>query len=121
MDALNLHWPLFLGGVLAAALMSRALMVGVMQTLPNVRAGGLSAKAGQPGKTAIRVGAAIAFGGSLIAVGWAGLAMAFIGVGFAALVARIATAKIDGQTGDVLGATQQITEVACLLALIATL
>jgi adenosylcobinamide-GDP ribazoletransferase len=31
----------------------------------------------------------------------------------------IARAKIGGQTGDILGATQQITEIAVLVAIVA--
>ena len=43
------------------------------------------------------------------AVVWAGLA--------ALLLALIARAKIGGQTGDVLGAAQQIAEIAVLFSL----
>jgi adenosylcobinamide-GDP ribazoletransferase len=42
-----------------------------------------------------------------------------IAAGFAALVAWVAQAKIGGQTGDVLGATQQISELGALLTAVA--
>jgi adenosylcobinamide-GDP ribazoletransferase len=36
----------------------------------------------------------------------------------AGLVARIAQVKIAGQTGDILGATQQMTEIAVLFSIL---
>ncbi|HHS89448.1 MAG TPA: adenosylcobinamide-GDP ribazoletransferase, partial [Rhodobacteraceae bacterium] len=39
----------------------------------------------------------------------------------AALVSLIADNRIGGQTGDVLGATQQAGEIAALMALVAVL
>ncbi|MGR3434543.1 MAG: adenosylcobinamide-GDP ribazoletransferase [Shimia sp.] len=106
--------------LLLAPVVSRAAMVPVMQTLPSVRRGGLSASVGRPGRTAtwgalgVAVVVVLAFG----AVGLAVLATAALA---AIACASIARAKIGGQTGDVLGATQQVTEIATLLCLAALL
>ena len=44
--------------------------------------------------------------------------VAGVATGACGLIAR---AKIGGQTGDILGATQQVTEIAMLLALVVML
>ncbi|EAQ22815.1 putative Cobalamin (5'-phosphate) synthase [Roseovarius sp. 217] len=52
-------------------------------------------------------------------LGGAGLA-ALVCAGFTTLaIALIARAKIGGQTGDILGATQQLAEIAVLISLLA--
>ncbi len=102
--------------LITAACVSRALMVGVMSNLPAAREDGLGAAAGTPETgtflTALAVAAVAAFVLSG-AVAWILLA-----AGGAAMVAVMALAKrqIGGHTGDVLGATQQVGEIAILLA-----
>ena len=96
---------------------SRAFMVGVMVALPNARAGGLSAGAGRPAPQAALLALAIAAAFGLLAFGWGAL-LVLLAMAVAVLaVALIARAKLGGQTGDVLGASQQITEIAGLMAL----
>jgi adenosylcobinamide-GDP ribazoletransferase len=102
------------GLALAAMILSRAAMGSVMAALPNARAGGLSARHGRPSLAAAGAGCGLAlalgfgFAGSLVAV----LALA---AGLAAVsVALVARAKIGGQTGDVLGATQVLAELVAL-------
>lgn len=96
---------------------SRALMVSVMASLPNARPSGMSASAGAPPHKAVILALAIGFTACLLAFGWFG-ALIYAGMALAALVvAMLAKAKLGGQTGDVLGATQQCTEIiglACL-------
>lgn len=105
-------WVPLVGG----ALLSRAMMVGVMGALPHARSDGLSRSTGRPPAWAIW--GALALG----AVG-AVLAGAIAAVLFAALVALavalLARAKLGGQTGDILGATQQCTQIAVLMGLAA--
>jgi adenosylcobinamide-GDP ribazoletransferase len=107
----------YLMALICAAVVSRAAMVTVMYALPAARPSGLSGTTGRPPKLAMVV--AVIFGiiaASLILPH--ALMAALIAMLAVALVAR---AKIGGQTGDVLGATQQITEIAVLLSVLATL
>ncbi|WP_311136143.1 MULTISPECIES: adenosylcobinamide-GDP ribazoletransferase [Pseudooceanicola] len=103
--------------MVAAGTVSRAAMAGVMAALPPARENGLSRAVGRPG--ALGAGLAIALA-LLVLFGICGLSgiSALIGAALAvALTARLALAKIGGQTGDVLGASQQMAEVAVLLVL----
>ena len=111
-------WPV----VIAVAMLSRAMMAGVMAALPNARDGGLSRSVGRPGTGPAVLALALA----LLAT-WALAGPAVAGIGGAAAVlaacgaAALARAKIGGQTGDILGATQQVAEIAALLACVAVL
>jgi adenosylcobinamide-GDP ribazoletransferase len=97
---------------------SRAIMVPIMAALPNARSQGLSASVGRPSlQTAIL---AVALGGT-IAI-FSGAWPALIGAPFGGLaVAAIAKHKIGGQTGDILGASQQCAETCALICLVALL
>jgi adenosylcobinamide-GDP ribazoletransferase len=110
--AFGIHWM----ALITAATLSRSSMVVLMAALPNARNSGLSQTVGRPATEttwlAVGIGAVVA-----IACGFAGL---IVIAAVAALVcALIARAKIGGQTGDILGATQQITELAVLVAIVA--
>ena len=106
-------WPIL--GVMA---LSRAIMVPLMTALPNARGEGLSASVGRPAhQTAI---VAVALGGAIAAL--TGAWPALIGAPLGGLaVAAIAKRKIGGQTGDILGASQQCAETCALISLIALL
>ncbi len=108
--------------LVAAHALARALPAAVMTWVPLARDDGLAAAAGQPETehawTALGLGAAIAlvllgFGAGLAALLAAGLTT------FAAI--RLARARIGGYTGDILGAIEQLGEVAVLLAAAALL
>jgi adenosylcobinamide-GDP ribazoletransferase len=108
--------------LIAAHALARALPSAVMAWVPLARDDGLAAGAGQPESehawTALGIGAAIAmlflgFGAGLVAMLAAGLA------GFA--VIRLARARIGGYTGDILGAIEQLGEIAILLTAAALL
>jgi adenosylcobinamide-GDP ribazoletransferase len=86
----------------------------VMAGLPNARGEGLSARHGQPGWAAAWAGMGLAFGVGLVAAGGAALWLVMAVGLMAAAAALVARAKIGGQTGDVLGATQVLAEVAAL-------
>lgn len=104
-------------GLLSAAVISRAAMVWVMYHLPNARAVGLSRLTGRPDQAA--TGGAIVLA-VLISLWVAGLGFFWL-LAIAAAVAfgsaQIARRKIGGQTGDVLGATQQLVDLAVLVTL----
>ena len=102
--------------LLLAHAASRASVPTFMAFVPPARPDGLSARAGLPTPQ----GAAIAFGlGALIlAVGF-GPGKAILAVAVLALIglmtARLAIKHIGGQTGDILGALEQLCETSILL------
>ena len=103
--------------VLVAAITSRAAMAYVMDALPNARASGLSSLTGRPGKPATRIAAGLSTVAVILGFGLSGLWLLPIAVMALAICATIARHKIGGQTGDILGATQQVTEIAVLGAM----
>jgi adenosylcobinamide-GDP ribazoletransferase len=108
-----------LTAILSAALLSRAAMPALMATLPNARRSGLSHSTGPCPVPAAGLAAAIALAAALLLLGWSAIGVALVAATVAVAVGLLARAKIGGQTGDVLGATQQVTEIAVLFALIA--
>lgn len=103
--------------LIAAAVLSRTSMVALMHMVPNARETGLSSTVGRPGRDTTLVAIAIA-----AAIGFAALGFALIPVAIALgattlAVAAISRARIGGQSGDIIGATQQISEVAILVTL----
>lgn len=104
--------------ILVPAIMSRAAMVAVMELLPHARKGGLSATTGKPGRASMMVALGIGLCPALFAP--AGIVWLVLVAGLAAgAVSAIAMRKISGQTGDVLGACQSVTEAALLVTLCA--
>lgn len=115
----GMRWPEWAALALVAAhVLSRAVLPAAMVWLPPARADGLGAGAGRPTDE------------GAVAAAVLGLLLAFLFAGFAAgIVAALAAAaaavalglwakaRIGGQTGDVLGAMQQAAEIAALLAL----
>ncbi|WP_142849428.1 adenosylcobinamide-GDP ribazoletransferase [Telmatospirillum sp. J64-1] len=108
--------------LVAAAALSRAVMPAVLHLLPPARDDGLGAGAGTP--SAATVWIALALGAAVVLLclpGWTGFA-ALCAAALAALaVTRLARRQIGGHTGDVLGALQQITETAVLIAAVGAL
>lgn len=102
--------------LIAAHTGARAVLPAFMRLVPNARQDGLSANAGEPPQN-----------GALIAV-LLGLLALFLCLGFGAtliaalllacaigLMAWLCIAQIGGQTGDVLGAVEQVSEIVILL------
>lgn len=107
-------WP-----VIAAAVMPRSLLPLLMAGLPHARGDGLSRRVGAPERGAVAV--ALILG---LAIGWFAVGPAIIGAWLMAAVlvlglALLARSRIGGQTGDILGAAEQLGEVAVLLTLLA--
>jgi len=88
-----------------------------MALLPNARGEGLSHSTGRPSQAVAWVGLTLALAISLGLGGWTGLALPGVALLSAVLVSVTALRRIGGQTGDILGATQQLAEVACLALL----
>jgi adenosylcobinamide-GDP ribazoletransferase len=112
-------WAMFTGAV-AAHTMGRVAAVGMAGTMKLATHSGLGADYGR-GTTRLRAAVSVAGGTALtaVAVGWWALPLAG-----AALVAVLATGtlarrKIGGISGDVLGATEQVAEILCLVVLTA--
>lgn len=108
-----------LAAIIAVAAASRAILPAVMYKMPNARKSGLSHQVGRPGLKQALVAMGL---GTMLAVaflGWLGL-VAMVAAGLAAIaMGWLAQRKISGQTGDVLGATQQVAEVSALISLTA--
>ncbi|WP_299848406.1 adenosylcobinamide-GDP ribazoletransferase [uncultured Roseovarius sp.] len=118
-------WLLFQTGIaaavaalLAACMLSRATMPSLMATLPHARDTGLSHSVGSTSRASAAIAWAIALAAALLLTGggaiWAALWAGMI----CGAIAMIARRKIGGQTGDILGATQQISEVVVLFSLL---
>lgn len=107
--------------VIAAAMLSRAAMVGVMAWLPNARDSGLSRAVGRPSLIVTLIAVAIAAVGAIGLIGVDGICAAAAVVVMAIGCGAIAKAKIGGQTGDILGFVQQMTEISVMICLVALL
>ncbi|KPF47040.1 adenosylcobinamide-GDP ribazoletransferase [Rhizobium sp. AAP43] len=108
--------------LLSAAAFSRSALVWHWRTLPSARMSGVAAAAGEPDPYAARVAY---LGGTLIPLLLASLVLAVLPVATAMLVAASGVTaftafvrrKLDGHTGDTLGATQQVCEILFLTSL----
>lgn len=109
------------GALIAAAVLSRAPMAVLITALPNARGSGLSQSVGRPDATAAAAAALVALGLALALTGLSGLMMAFWVTGTTWALAMLARRKIGGQTGDILGASQQLGDLAALAAACALL
>jgi len=114
-------WSSFLV-LLAIAAASRAAMVWHWNALPPARQGGVAAAVGAPDQSA-RTQALLA--GGLLFLAFAALTAgpvpALLSLAILAAAASLWTSivgtKLEGHTGDTIGATQQISETVCLTAL----
>ncbi len=95
---------------------ARAGIPSFMAFLPPARPDGLSAGAGQPAPQSAAI--ALALGAIVLAFGF-GPGKAILAAALLALIglmmARLAIKQIGGQTGDILGAFEQLAETAMLL------
>ncbi|WP_299813705.1 adenosylcobinamide-GDP ribazoletransferase [uncultured Jannaschia sp.] len=123
--SLMLRWSLvatalmqgqFFAVVVTAALVSRAPMAVAMRWLPAARADGLSRGTGRPPARATYMAAGLAIG-ALALHGAHGLLAGALVVAALWGLGHLARTRIGGQTGDVLGAVQQFSEIAVLVAL----
>jgi adenosylcobinamide-GDP ribazoletransferase len=106
--------------LMAAHVAARAALPAFMHVIPPARAEGLSARAGQPAWRSAAVAAVI---GTLAMAVTLGTQATFVGLavntvaGF--LMALLCLRQIGGQTGDVLGALEQVIETVILLIAVA--
>lgn len=112
--------------LIASEAASRAAMLALWHGLPSARPGGLADSIGQPDWETVVYGAGLGFVllaiGLLSTGGVAALIYALVLV--SALIfgfSKLCMAKIGGQTGDTLGAAQQIASLAVLISLVMAL
>ena len=101
----------------AAGAVSRATAPALLAWLPPARPDGLGAGAGRPPAEAVFTALGLALCFALLLLGlWHGLAALALATLAAWALAGLARRRIGGQTGDVLGAAQQLAEAAVLCA-----
>ena len=119
----GLFSPATAAAVLAAAgAASRGVLPAVMYGLDAAREDGLAAGAGRPGKADAVIAAVL---GGLLALLFLDFAAGIVALpavaAAAAVVAWLARRQVGGHTGDVLGAVQQVSELALIVAVAAVL
>lgn len=107
------------GAILSACIVSRALMSVVMTGLPLARKSGLSRSVGTPQVPSVIAALGLAAALALLFLGAGAVIAVVFAAGSTAVIALIAKAKIGGQTGDILGATQLVSEITFLLTCVA--
>ncbi|WP_127114183.1 adenosylcobinamide-GDP ribazoletransferase [Shimia sediminis] len=112
-----LQEPAWLAALIGVAVASRATMPALMTALPHARDTGLSQSQGRPVRETAAVAAVLAIAALVLTSGGSTFGLIVVAALTALACFAIAKSKIGGQTGDVLGATQQLTEVALLMAL----
>jgi adenosylcobinamide-GDP ribazoletransferase len=114
-DAYAVVWAL-----IASHCAARAAIVILMWLLPPARSDGLSHEAGSPPGESVAAAAAIALVVLLFCLHpLRGIVAALVLIAAVGLMAWLAMRQINGQTGDVLGATEQVGEVVVLLVAVA--
>ncbi|WP_275783013.1 adenosylcobinamide-GDP ribazoletransferase [Pararhizobium gei] len=112
--------------VLAVAAISRTAMVWHWSKLPPARRDGVAASAGEPDATAANVALGLGIVSAALLLLLSGAPLLAVVLAIAASAATVAAfhpivdGKIGGYTGDTIGATQQLTEIAVLAALALT-
>ncbi|ASW06854.1 adenosylcobinamide-GDP ribazoletransferase [Rhizobium sp. 11515TR] len=108
--------------ILAAAILSRGAMVWHWYALPPAKPDGTAASAGKPDGDAMQLALIATLGLAILLVGPAMGVPALVGCLLTTSIAtflatRYVRQKLTGHTGDTIGATQQICEIASLCTL----
>jgi adenosylcobinamide-GDP ribazoletransferase len=102
--------------LIAAHVGARAMLPFVMFLLPAARTDGLAFAAGVPSGVGVAIAAALGFLALLFCLGLGHALVALVALAIVvALMSWLAMRQIGGQTGDVLGAVEQVSEVVILL------
>jgi adenosylcobinamide-GDP ribazoletransferase len=113
----NLGDPGLVAAVLVAAhAAGRAPIAAFMRLIPAARTDGMSADAGRPSQGSAMVAFLLGVVSLMVGLGFAAgvVAVVLLAVGFS-FMAWLCKRQIGGQTGDVLGALEQIGEIVVLL------
>ena len=109
---------LVVAALIAAGAASRATAVALMVALPHARSDGLSVAVGRPTGAAAWLATLLAAIIGLLVLPVGPVFWLLVASGLAALVvATLARDRLGGQTGDVLGASVQVSECASLVVL----
>jgi adenosylcobinamide-GDP ribazoletransferase len=107
---------LVLFALVAAHGAARAIMIVFMSFLPPARSDGLSVDAGAPSREGVIAAGAL---GVLILLLCLGLGLGIVALALLCAVCAamvwLSLAQVGGQTGDVLGAVEQVSEIVVLL------
>ena len=101
--------------------MSRAMIAITMYALPNARVDGLAAWAGKPSRMQMYCSVILACIITLALLKTPGLALIVAAIIACDVMCIIAKQKIEGATGDVYGAIQQIVQITMLIVATAVL
>ena len=115
----NMSYYQFMTALLIGASLSRFMILIILTVLPPAREGGLSVNAGKPSNNAIISGLCVPFlfSFSLMDLKTTLIVIA-VSVMFTLLFSRLVFKQVGGFSGDVLGATQQFSEVVVYLTLV---
>jgi adenosylcobinamide-GDP ribazoletransferase len=109
-----------LPSLVAAHALARGALAPFAAMMPYARSDGLAVAAGRPRPAAAVVAVILALAVAFLALPWGAALASVVAVGIVATwIASLAMRQIDGQTGDVLGCVEQISEIAVLLLLAA--
>jgi adenosylcobinamide-GDP ribazoletransferase len=102
--------------LIAAHVGARAVIPFVMFLLPAARTDGLAFAAGVPSGVGVAIAAALGFLTLVFCLGLGHALIALVALAVVvALMSWLAMRQIGGQTGDVLGAVEQVSEIVILL------
>ncbi len=108
--------------LIAAHALARGILPAMSMNLPYARKDGLARNAGRPDAATSAMAGGIAIAVALLSLSWTNAMLAAVAAGLSGLLmAWLAMRQIGGQTGDVLGGAEQVSETAILVLLAARL
>lgn len=106
-----------IAALVSASMLSRSALSFFMYLMPNARPDGLSKLVGRPTGSQTVMALLIPLVIVVVLVGWSALTLIPLAFVASLPLAYMATRKLGGQTGDVLGGIQQCVEIATLILL----
>ena len=104
--------------LIAAHALARGVLPAMSMNLPYARTDGLARNAGQPDAVTSVIAGGLALLIALLSLSWTNALCTALAAGLSAFaMARLAMRQIGGQTGDVLGGAEQVSETAILVLL----
>lgn len=114
----TLPTALVVPGLMTCHALARGILPAIIIALPTARQQGLGASSGTPTQATAVIAAASAFVIAILALPWTyAVAAALVAAASGCAIGMLALRQIGGQTGDVLGAAEQVAETSILLLL----